>query len=385
MPNTSAGKIRIGIIGPSWWVDYWHLPALQRHSRAEICAICGQTERSREQLGERYGERARWFTDWEEMLTVAAPDGVIVCTPNDLHYPATMAALRRNAHVVCEKPLALNARQAREMANEAKSRRLIGMTNFPYRDNPAIQMFRTLSIDGFAGKPLHLTAHYYGGFGLHRPPGWRGSRARSGSGILGDLGSHLIDLVRFVTGREFVTVCAQSLTLLPHEHGPSPDLAPTNGPLVEDRNDDSCAFLAELEGGVNAVLHTSWIALQGAAVQSQMIELYGTLGRLRFEATHAGTRLLGMEAEEARWRELPVAGIAPSGDTFRGEDEDYFRPGRHTAANTTYRWIEAICAGAPAISPDLNDGLLAQEVIDAVEKSSRERRWAPVANSKPSA
>src|SRR5690348_6029343 len=142
----------------------------------------------------------------ETMLASAPLDGVVVCTPNDLHHPATMAALRHNLHVTCEKPVALNAEQAKEMAETARAHGLIGMTNFPYRDNPAVQTFRRLIAEGAIGTPLHVYGAYHGGYSLNHPPGWRGLRARSNGGILGDLGSHLIDLVRFITGDEFRSV-----------------------------------------------------------------------------------------------------------------------------------------------------------------------------------
>jgi predicted dehydrogenase len=134
--------VRIGIIGPSWWVNYWHLTAIQTHPDAEIVAICGEKERDAEELRAKYGPHARYYTDRDAMLDHATLDGVIVCTPNDLHHPSAMAALTHDLHVTCEKPLALNAAQAREMADEAKKRNLIGMTNFPYRDNPCVQKFR---------------------------------------------------------------------------------------------------------------------------------------------------------------------------------------------------------------------------------------------------
>ena len=128
-----------------------------------------------------------------------------------------MAVLNHGLHVTCEKPLALNAAQAQEMAQTARLRGLIGMTNFPYRDNPCVQTLRRLIAEGYIGSLLHIGGQYHGGFGLTRPPGWRGLRERSGAGILGDLGSHLIDLARFVTGDEFASVCAHSLTVRRHQ------------------------------------------------------------------------------------------------------------------------------------------------------------------------
>ena len=370
--------VRVGIIGPSWWVNYWHLPALQNHPDAQIMAVCGATAREEAEVKARYGPTARFYSEMEQMLDEALLDGVVVCTPNDLHYPATMAALTRGLHVTCEKPVALNAEQAQEMAETAKAKRLLGMTNFPYRDNPCVQTFRRLIAEGYIGKPLHVSGQYHGGFGLRRAPNWRALRARSGAGILGDLGSHLIDLARFITGDEFTAVCGHTLTTLwSEDREEAPTLARTEDPRVGERNDDSCTFLAEFAGGAQGIFHTSWVAYQGASVQYQEIEVYGSAGRLRFTADHSGTWLRGMRLNDRRMEVIETPGtVAPSSD--HEEEEDYFRPGRLTPTNTTYRWVEAIRSGQSVISPDLEDGWRAQQVIDAVLKASAERRWVAV-------
>ncbi len=381
--------VRVGIIGPSWWVNYWHLAALQHHPHAMITALCGAKERDAEEVKAKYGAGATFYSDMETMLETAPIDGVIVCTPNDLHHPATMAALNHGKHVTCEKPIALNAAQAREMAQTATEKHLLGMSNFPYRDNPCVMAFRRLVAEGYVGKILHVSGQYHGGFALMRPPGWRGQRARSGAGILGDLGSHLIDLARFITGDEFTSVCGHTITALRDQ----PDqqvwqkgavqpagseitkIVRSENPEVGARNDDSCAFLAEFASGAQGLFHTSWVAYQGAYAQHQEIEVYGTTGRLHFIANHSGTQLRGLRVGEKHWETIPAEGAVPPGEV---EEEDYFRPGRHTPTNTTYRWIEAIRQGESHVSPDLTEGWRAQQVIDAVIQASAERRWVDV-------
>ncbi|MCW3098501.1 MAG: putative oxidoreductase [Chthonomonadaceae bacterium] len=373
-----AGKVRVGIIGPSWWVNYWHLAALQNNPHAEITAVCGAKARDEAETKAKYGENVQIFTDLETMLDTVPLDAVVVCTPNDLHHPATMAALRRGLHVICEKPLALDSAQAREMAETAKEKGLLGMANFPYRDNPNVKMFRRLVTEGYVGRILHVSGQYHGGFGLHRAPGWRGLTERSGSGILGDLGSHLIDLARYVTHDEFSAVCAHTMTVLHDVEGAKDgiELVRTEDPRTGVRNDDSCAFLAEFASGAQGIFHTSWVATQGAYAQHQEIEVYGTTGRLHFLANHSGTLLRGIPQGGKRWEVIAVEGVTHPDDAHN--EEDYFRPGRLDDTGTTYRWIEAIAAGTPTISPDFEDGLRSQQVIDAVLKASAERRWIAV-------
>lgn len=371
----TSNQVRIGIVGPSWWVNYWHLPAIHNHPSATIVAICGERHREPDEVRARYGAAA-YFTSLDDMLREAALDGVIVCTPNDVHYPATMAALRRGLHVTTEKPLALNAGQAAEMAFAARDRGLIGMTNFPYRDNPAVQAMHRMVRDGYLGTPVHVYGHYHGGYGLTGAPNWRASRARSVSGILGDLGSHLIDLARFVTCAEFDAVCAHQLTLYRPAGGPAQPIR-SEDPRTGDRNDDSTAFLAEMTGGMQGIFHTSWSAYQGAGRQDQRLEAYGTEGRLLFTATHLGTQLLAMKTGDQRMEPVPLVGATPP-EPENEEEEDYFRPGRNGPSNTTYRWIEAIRTGDRSLSPSLVDGLRAQEVTDAIIRASGARAWVNV-------
>lgn len=373
--------VRIGIVGPSWWVNYWHLPALQNHANTEVVAVCGTSERGQDSVREKYGANARYFNDYEKMMDSVALDGVIVCTPNDLHHPVSMAALRRDLHVNCEKPVALNAEQALEMAQEAETRNLLGLTNFPYRDNPAVEEFRSLISRGYVGEVLHVSGSYHGGFGLGRNPNWRSLRARSGSGILGDLGSHLIDLARYMSLQEFSAVSGHTMTALWKREDEPYDapltLIRTEDPRAGIRNDDSCTFLAEFQSGAQGIFHTSWVAYQGDAIQQQEIEVYGTEARLYFHASHSGVTLRGLRRGEPHWEEIKVPGTLRPEEVEK-ENEDYFRPGRLGGTNTTFRWLEAIRTDSATITPDLWEGYRAQCVIDAVLRSSAERCWSPV-------
>jgi predicted dehydrogenase len=187
----------------------------------------------------------------------------------------------------------------------------------------------------------------------------------------------LIDLARYATGDAFAEVCAHSLTTL-HGEKAIETLIRTEDERAGIRNDDSCAFLCEFKSGAQGVFHTSWVAYQGAYRQHHELDIYGTEGHLQFVASHAGTVLRGMQnPSDTHWEILPVQGITlPQDDQ---DEEDWFRPGRKTEASTTYRWLEAIRTGQKSVSPDLEDGRLAQCVIDAVIRASAERRWVDVA------
>ncbi len=157
----------MGIIGPSWWVDYWHLPAILNHPDAEIVALCGARPRDSADIAAKYGNGKELpiYTDLDRMLDEVEIDGVVVHARQIMFtHPATMAALNRGIHVTCEKPIALNADQAREMASAAAAKGLVGMSNFPYRGNPAAIELRKQIESGYVGKVLHVSGQYHGGF-----------------------------------------------------------------------------------------------------------------------------------------------------------------------------------------------------------------------------
>ena len=112
-------KVRVGIVGTSWWADAFHLPTLKSHPQAELAAICGRQRERAEEMARKY-EVARVFTDYREMIEAGDLDALVVSTPDDSHHAITMAALDAGLHVLCEKPLALNAAHAREMYAKAE-------------------------------------------------------------------------------------------------------------------------------------------------------------------------------------------------------------------------------------------------------------------------
>lgn len=116
-----SNPIRIGVIGTSWFADLGHLPSLAADERVSIAAICGRNRARAEEIAARY-RIPQLFTDYHGMLTAGDLDAVVIVTPDDEHFPMAMAALDAGLHVLCEKPLACNADQARQMFERAEAR-----------------------------------------------------------------------------------------------------------------------------------------------------------------------------------------------------------------------------------------------------------------------
>src|SRR5687768_3073330 len=115
-----AAQVRVGVVGTSRYADLMHLPNLKSHPRADLVAICGRNQERAGAMAQKYGI-AQVYDDYRAMLERGGLDAVVVATPDDLHYPITMQALDAGQHVLCEKPLALTAAQARAMYERART------------------------------------------------------------------------------------------------------------------------------------------------------------------------------------------------------------------------------------------------------------------------
>ena len=184
-------QIRIGLVGTSWWAESMYLPALATHPHGRITALCGRnTDRAREVAG-------RWniSTVYDDAASMYDEiDAVIVASSNASHHPLALAALQRGKHVLCEKPLGLSGAEADELSAAAAAAGVVTMTPFTYRFMPMMVEMQHRVSSGFVGSPYHMAARYYTGFARDGEYSWRFDRAEAGSGVLGDLGSHWIDL-----------------------------------------------------------------------------------------------------------------------------------------------------------------------------------------------
>lgn len=193
-----SDRVRIGIIGTSWWTEGMFLPSFRSHPAAEIVAICGRNQYRANQLAGEYGI-AQVYGDYRAMLDEAGLDAVVVVTPDELHYPMTMDALDAGLHVLCEKPLALNAGQAREMYEKAEAAKVKHMVLFTWRWQPHHLYLKQLVDEGYVGGCYQAYFSFLGPFGRDGEYQWRFDSQRS-NGVVSDLGAHRIDFARWYVG-----------------------------------------------------------------------------------------------------------------------------------------------------------------------------------------
>jgi len=357
-------RLRVGVVGTGWWAELEHLPGLRSRGDVKVVALCGRNAERLAALADRFEVPGRHL-DWREMLASQRLDVVVIVTPNALHHPIAMAALDAGAHVICEKPLALDAAQARELADRAEARGLKTLTFFTHRALAAAAQVKRLVEAGFLGRPLRVDARYSSASHLHpdKPTAWRMRRAEAGTGALGDIGSHLVDMVRWWLG-DVTRVTGQWQTAHRERQG---------GPVDAD---DACAFLAELACGAQGVFQAS--KLVAGRANFQRVELHGDLGSLVYEAAP------GLDAtwEGRLWAgRVDRPGLEPlalDADLTAGLDAVDNLAGRTAAYRRLTDPFVAAIRGGPRCRPDFRDGAAVQAVLDAVAASCDRGAWVEV-------
>lgn len=356
-------KIRIGIVGTSWWTSMMYLPALKSHADAEIAAICGRDTELAKNLAREHGI-PQVYGDYREMLTDGGLDGVIVSTPDDQHKEMTLAAIDAGLHVLCEKPMALNGADAAEMHEAARRADIRHMVMFTWRWQPCFQYLKDLVDEGFVGKLYRAQFSYNSGSWRDDKYEWRRDGGRA-NGILGDVGSHMIDMSRWVLGDDIVSVSADA-----------PNLMHRTALAGRQANTDAAHLTVKFRNGTQGIIDATALAHQGDSAFRIAARLDGADGSLEVVCAPFGSapevRVRGVRGSETAVRELEIPERYLAGHDPTNPLAIYSRNSvgaRH--------FVDAI-RGDFRPEPGFEAGLAVQRVIDAALQSHRERRWVDV-------
>lgn len=349
--------IRTAVIGASFARDAY-LPAFAHVEGAEVVALASGRLESARAAAAPWGIGAV-YDDWAAMIAETRPDLVCIATPTDLHLPMARAALEAGAHVLCEKPMAMDTAEAREMLAAARKAGRLHMIDHELRFNPNRARIAQIIAAGDLGEILHVNIASVG-TGWNKPASRRKgdwwSDASRGGGRLGANGSHQVDLLRWWLG-EPVTVTGQALCRFPER------VDPKTGEAWTATADDLTHFTLEWQTGAIAQVLISAVAAAGAGNDTR---IFGAKGTLTLS-----------NADERLWLERP--GADPLEITQ--EDPNAQLPGLNPGV-----WNVSVLAalrdltGAIARGADAHggasflDGLRTQQVLDAVRLSGIERR-----------
>jgi predicted dehydrogenase len=374
-------SIRIGIVGVGGIARYQHIPGyLRRCENVEIGALCDLDDERLKSVSEEYGI-STCTTDYEELVQLEDLDAIDICTWPEAHHPVAMAGIQHGKHVFCEKPLALNLLQAREMHEAAEAAGLKTGVGFTHRLTPAARLAHRLISSGALGDIYQVIAVYaLGGANFaDQPMTWRRNKAIVGGGPLFELGSHIVDMVRWWLGEEITAVCAQHRTFVPQRRWSGSD------EFADVDVEDASVFLADFAGGGMGSFVSSYVFT--ARNFTQRVEVYGDKGAILYDQGKPyelqaciGSEMMelcaGYGIYDAAWGlsrdEKPLPIIPVPRELMDSRSAPWERPPTQTLAP---HFVAALRGRDVPLLPTFYDGMRVQEVLDAVTLSAEERRW----------
>lgn len=370
-------KINVGIVGAAFmgrahsnaYLDVAHYFDLPKPP--VMRAACDNNENALNKLVSQYGWQTK-ETSWEKLVQRDDIDLIDICTSNITHMPIAVAAAKAGKHIICEKPLCLNADEARRMLDAAREADVRHMTAFNYRRVPALVLAKKLIENGHLGKIHHFNAVYYQDWLVdpNFPFVWRHDVKEGGSGAHGDMNAHTVDLARFLVG-EIEAICAAKEIFVKER--------PTVGgsgkkPVTAD---DALYFLARFRDGALG----NFMATRFATGRKNYLrlEIFGSEGALIFNLERLNELEYFSRADEPLlqgFRNIIVTeGKHPYIDRW-------WPPGHiigweHTFIHEIGDLLLAVADGTN-VQADFYDGLRCQLALDAAMKSADQQKWITI-------
>lgn len=321
--------------------------------------ICGRNRESLEKMAAKWGWEET-ATDWREVVGRDDIDVVDVAVPNAMHAAIAIAAAEAGKIVLCEKPLSVSAEEGARMA--AAARGVPNMVWYNYRRVPAVSFAKRLIDEGRIGRVFHYRAVYLQEWGNDptRPPGWKLRKSEAGSGVLGDLLSHLVDTALWL-------------------NGPISEVTAMQQTFAAGREvDDATLLLARFDNGSVGTFEATRYAT-GRRNRNQF-EIHGERGMLRFDLENLNN-LEFFDAGEARNLQAPRTLMVTGPD--QPYASNFWKPGHiigyeHTFIAALGDFLTALGNGSE-FRPNFDDAQKVQNVLDAVERSARSGSWMKVA------
>jgi predicted dehydrogenase len=336
---------------------FFDLPADVR-----MAAICGRDRAGTRRAAKTLGwEKA--VTDWKTIVADPLIDIVDICTPNDSHAEMAIAAARAGKAILCEKPLARNAAEARRMVDVVKKARVANMVCHNYRRVPAIALARQMIDGGEIGdRVYHFHARYAQDWIADEnfPLVWRLQSKVAGSGALGDIGAHIIDLARFLVG-EIAGVSAVRETFVKRR-------LTKNRRFARVDVDDAVGVVGKFQHG--AILNLEATRFAHGRKNQLTFEINGSRGSLAFDLEEMNRLQYYNATDPEQTRGFRDIMVTETSHPYVG---NWWPPGHiigyeHSFVHTIADFVKAV-ATHKRIQPDFADGLKTQRVLDAIQRA----------------
>jgi len=379
--NLRAAVIGAGFVGRA------HIEALRRLAipiQGVLGSSLARTQAACHSLG-----IVRVYQSMEELAKDASVDVVHVCTPNHLHFPETESALRAGKHVMCEKPLAMNTQETAALVELAREQGRVAAVTYNLRYYPLCQEAHALVKQGTIGEPRIAYGSYLQDW-LFYPTDWNWRLDPELGGTMravADIGTHWLDLICWITGRNLKELCADLATLIPvrqRPKGPVETFKKTDDMETEPvrmTTDDYGSILLHFEGGLHGVLTVSQVS---AGRKNRMwFEIDGSEGSLAWDEEEPNLLWIGSRKEANRFLIKDPSLMSPQARGYAaypaGHAEGY--PDTFVQLfKDLYGYIVAGDFKAPRSFPTFETGHYQVKLCELISVSARERRWVEVPN-----
>ncbi|MCD6536170.1 MAG: Gfo/Idh/MocA family oxidoreductase [Thaumarchaeota archaeon] len=341
-------------------------------AKPKLVAIFGRTEDKVKEAAKRFGYK-RYYTRWEGLIKDPEVEIVDNGLPNNMHHDPCIMAVELGKHVICEKPLARTSKEAEEMYRAAEKAGVKHMTAFNYRFVPAIRLAKKLINEGYIGKILQFRGIYLQDWITDPkfPLVWRLRKEIAGSGALGDLGSHVIDLARFLVG-EIDSVVGMMKTFV--DERPLPEDPSKKGKV--DVDDAFIALVRFHNGAIGSIEATRFAT---GRKNHQRIEIHGSEGSITFNLERLNELEVYTNNEPLEKRGFKTILVTESVHPFA---DRWWPPGHiigweHTFVHEIYHFFDAVANDKP-IEPwgaTFYDGLRVNQIMDAIARSAENGKW----------
>lgn len=344
--------IGIGIIGVGGIADKVHIPGINEAEDGQLVAICDTDKKRLNGIGDKYNiPQNRRFENYLDLIACSEVDAVEVCTPNYLHVPMAQAAAKAGKPINVEKPLSTNLTEAKKLGDTLLENSVPNMMCFSYRFKPAVRYAKEILNRGLLGDILSVNVEYLksSAFWADRRLDWRFIKEYAGTGVLGDLGVHLIDMAQFLVG-DMTRVCAEAGIVVKQRKRLDSD------GFGNVETDDYCNFMADFDCGAHGMFTITRCAI--GHDNTIKYDIFGTKGVLSFNLNNPDELSLcigEIDVESYGMHTVSVPG------KYKITQEQMFID---MASDKPRRYL-----------PTVKDGISCQKILDSLLESSENNCW----------
>lgn len=352
--------VRIGIVGTGLIARYHAQAIMECGADCRIAAICDVNEKKMDEYAEFFElNSVKKYTNYKDLVDDGETDLISVCTSNDMHKKISLYVAEKGIHLLCEKPLGLDADEVTEMAAACDKNKIINMTGFTYRRIPALAKIKQMVDAGELGRIYHYKGRFYADR-LANPQHefeWRHSEEKAGSGVLGDLASHTLDMALYLLNGqccEIKDVYADSSIVIPARKDA------VTGEMLQVTADEICNVIAHFEDGCEVVLENSRYA-----PFEMEIHISGEKGAIKYKLSNYDEfQLMLYQSPADYFKTYKTVKVDVPQNGSKKEPAD--RMARQ------YRYlVECVEKNEPA-HPTIGETVYIQELLDIMKKSYKQ-------------